>query len=167
MFATEGEFRIITFSAFRTTAYKLKCGLSQASRRISKYRGDRDDRSDDWGSGSKRRQYDRQILGRIRIILLARDAGFTVSETRTFLGGFPLGATPATRWRAMAKQKLSELDALMARARRLRTIGRCQEALAHDSGSDKIERIEGSAPAPAHKTIASPYGTLGAICSIT
>jgi MerR family transcriptional regulator, redox-sensitive transcriptional activator SoxR len=31
----------------------------------------------------KRRQYDRQILGRIRIILLARDAGFSVRETRT------------------------------------------------------------------------------------
>jgi MerR family transcriptional regulator, redox-sensitive transcriptional activator SoxR len=71
---------------------------------------------------SKRRQYDRQILGRIRIILLARDAGFTVSETRTFLGGFPLGATPATRWRAMAKQKLSELDALMARAAEMKSI---------------------------------------------
>jgi MerR family redox-sensitive transcriptional activator SoxR len=31
----------------------------------------------------KRRQYDPQILGRIRIILLARDAGFSVRETRT------------------------------------------------------------------------------------
>jgi MerR family transcriptional regulator, redox-sensitive transcriptional activator SoxR len=71
---------------------------------------------------SKRRQYDRQILGRIRIILLARDAGFTVSETRTFLSGFPLTATPATRWRAMATRKLAELDALIARVADMKSI---------------------------------------------
>jgi MerR family redox-sensitive transcriptional activator SoxR len=71
---------------------------------------------------SKRRQYDRQMLGRIRIILLARDAGFTVSETRTFLSGFPLGATPAARWRAMATQKLAELDALIARVTDMKSI---------------------------------------------
>jgi MerR family transcriptional regulator, redox-sensitive transcriptional activator SoxR len=71
---------------------------------------------------SKRRQYDKQILGRIRIILLARDAGFTVSETRTFLSGFPLGATPAARWRVMAKQKLAELDALIARVVDMKSI---------------------------------------------
>src|ERR1700684_744808 len=64
---------------------------------------------------SKQRRYDQQILGRIRIILLARNAGFAVTETRTFLSGFPLGTTPAARWRAMAKEKLAELDALMAR----------------------------------------------------
>jgi len=71
---------------------------------------------------SKRRQYDRQILGRIRIILLARAAGFTVSETRVFLSGFPLGAPPAARWRAMAKQKLAELDALTARVSQMKSI---------------------------------------------
>src|ERR1700683_5031024 len=61
---------------------------------------------------SKRRQYDPGILGRIRIILLARDAGFSISETRTFLNGFPVGTRPALRWRAMAKSKLAELDEL-------------------------------------------------------
>jgi MerR family transcriptional regulator, redox-sensitive transcriptional activator SoxR len=71
---------------------------------------------------SKQRRYDQQILGRIRIILLARDAGFTVSETRTFLSGFPLGTTPAARWRAMAKAKLAELDALMARVSDMKSI---------------------------------------------
>jgi DNA-binding transcriptional MerR regulator len=71
---------------------------------------------------SRRRLYDQQILGRIRIILLARDAGFTVRETRAFLSGFPLGATPATRWRAMAVQKLAELDALIARVTNMKSI---------------------------------------------
>lgn len=71
---------------------------------------------------STRRRYDPQILGRIRIILLARAAGFSVRETRTFLSGFPLGVTPAARWGAMAKRKLAELDALMARVAQMKSI---------------------------------------------
>jgi MerR family transcriptional regulator, redox-sensitive transcriptional activator SoxR len=71
---------------------------------------------------SKRRQYDHQVLGRIRIILLAREAGFSVSETRTFLNGFPAGTTPALRWREMAMRKISELDALMARVAQMKLI---------------------------------------------
>jgi MerR family redox-sensitive transcriptional activator SoxR len=71
---------------------------------------------------SKRRVYDPQILGRIRIILLARQAGFSVRETQTFLSGFPLGATPAARWQSMAKQKLVELDALMKRVAEMKSL---------------------------------------------
>lgn len=71
---------------------------------------------------SKRRQYDPGVLGRIRIILLARDAGFSISETRTFLNGFPVGTRPALRWRAMAKRKLGELDELTTRISQMRSI---------------------------------------------
>jgi hypothetical protein len=45
-----------------------------------------------------------------------------VSETRTFLNGFDLGATPAARWRAMARQKLAQLDALIARVADMKAI---------------------------------------------
>jgi MerR family redox-sensitive transcriptional activator SoxR len=61
----------------------------------------------------KRRLYDPRTLGRIRIVLLARDAGFSVRETREFLHGFPPGTTPASRWREMATRKIAELDRLM------------------------------------------------------
>jgi MerR family redox-sensitive transcriptional activator SoxR len=71
---------------------------------------------------SNRRQYDRAVLGRIRIILLARDAGFSISETRTFLNGFPTGTKPALRWRAMAKRKIAELDELATRLSQMRSI---------------------------------------------
>jgi DNA-binding transcriptional MerR regulator len=71
---------------------------------------------------SRRRQYDQQTLGRIRIILLARDAGFSVSETRTFLNGFPIGTTPAFRWREMATRKIAELDELMTRVAKMKSI---------------------------------------------
>jgi DNA-binding transcriptional MerR regulator len=71
---------------------------------------------------SNRRQYDKGVLGRIRIILLARDAGFSISEMRTFLNGFPVGTRPALRWRAMAKRKIAELDELTTRLSKMRSI---------------------------------------------
>jgi DNA-binding transcriptional MerR regulator len=70
----------------------------------------------------KRRQYDHQVLGRIRIIALARDAGFSVRETRTFLHGFPSGTTPALRWQEMSRRKIAELDDLMARLAHMKAI---------------------------------------------
>ena len=71
---------------------------------------------------SNRRQYDPGVLGRIRIILLARDAGFSISETRTFLNGFAVGTRPAARWRTMAKRKLAELEELTARLEQMRSV---------------------------------------------
>jgi MerR family redox-sensitive transcriptional activator SoxR len=71
---------------------------------------------------SKRRQYDSNILGRIRIILLARDAGFSVRETRMFLSGFPATTMPALRWREMAKRKIAELDELLTRVAQMKLI---------------------------------------------
>lgn len=71
---------------------------------------------------SKRRIYDSKVLGRIRVILLALDAGFTVKETKTFLSGYPVTATPAERWRALAAKKLAELDAQMTRLAQMKSI---------------------------------------------
>jgi MerR family redox-sensitive transcriptional activator SoxR len=62
-----------------------------------------------------RRLYDPGSIGRIRIVLLARDAGFSISETKAFVQGFPPGTTPASRWREMAKRKVAEVDNLMGR----------------------------------------------------
>lgn len=70
----------------------------------------------------RQRHYDHQVLGRIRIIALARDAGFSVGETRTFLNGFPNGTTPALRWREMSRRKIAELDDLMARLAHMKSI---------------------------------------------
>ena len=71
---------------------------------------------------SKRRIYDSKVLGRIRVILLALDAGFTVKETKTFLSGYPVTTTPAERWRALAAKKLTELDAQMTRLAQMKSI---------------------------------------------
>jgi MerR family transcriptional regulator, redox-sensitive transcriptional activator SoxR len=71
---------------------------------------------------SKRRMYDSKVLGRIRIILLALDAGFTVKETRTFLSGYPLTTAPAERWRALAAKKIVELDTQITRLAQMKSI---------------------------------------------
>jgi MerR family redox-sensitive transcriptional activator SoxR len=71
---------------------------------------------------SGRRRYGRQVLGRIRIILLARGAGFTIEETRIFLEVQTPGATPAARWRLMAKKKIAELDVIMARVAQMKVM---------------------------------------------
>jgi MerR family transcriptional regulator, redox-sensitive transcriptional activator SoxR len=71
---------------------------------------------------SKRRMYDPQVIGRIRIVQLARSAGFSISETRTFVGKYPGGSIPSTRWRAMADRKMQEIDALIAKATQMKTL---------------------------------------------
>jgi MerR family redox-sensitive transcriptional activator SoxR len=71
---------------------------------------------------SKQRCYDESILGRISLIRLALEAGFTVAETRTFLSGFSADTPPAKRWRALAERKLQELDTLMKRVERMKQL---------------------------------------------
>jgi MerR family redox-sensitive transcriptional activator SoxR len=71
---------------------------------------------------SKQRRYDRAVFGRIRIIKLALEAGFTIAETRVFLSGFSPGTTPAARWRTLAARKLEEVNALMLRAQQMRSL---------------------------------------------
>src|SRR5215469_11462904 len=59
---------------------------------------------------SRQRRYDESVFGRIELIRLALDAGFTIRETRTFLSGFAADTPPAARWRALAVRKLPELE---------------------------------------------------------
>jgi MerR family redox-sensitive transcriptional activator SoxR len=74
------------------------------------------------GRRSGQRRYGADSAARLRIIQLARDAGFTIAETRTFLAGFSPATTPATRWRALAERKLAELEAQSQRIARMRKL---------------------------------------------
>jgi DNA-binding transcriptional MerR regulator len=97
---------------------------------------------------SMRRVYESKILGRVRIILLARDAGFTVKETKTFLSGYPMNITPAERWRALAERKRVELDAQMARLTEMKSIlndnfrCRCQSLDDCEKGLSRMSRLK-------------------------
>lgn len=62
------------------------------------------------------RRYETDVLDRLAVIRFAQQAGFTVAEIRRLLTGFD----PATRWHALAERKLTELDALIARAQAMK-----------------------------------------------
>jgi DNA-binding transcriptional MerR regulator len=68
------------------------------------------------------RRYGPEAAARLKIIRLAREAGFSIAETRTFLSGFTTTTPPAARWRALAQRKLSELDAQAERLARMRNL---------------------------------------------
>jgi len=71
---------------------------------------------------SRQRRYDDQAIGRLRLLQVARDAGFSIAETRTFVTGFPSTTPPAVRWRTLAERKLSEIDTQMKRLRRMKAL---------------------------------------------
>jgi MerR family redox-sensitive transcriptional activator SoxR len=72
-------------------------------------------------AGGKRR-YDAGVLQRLRVIEVAKQAGFSLREIRRLLYGFDRGATPSERWRALAEDKLRDVDALLARAEGMRAL---------------------------------------------
>ena len=58
-----------------------------------------------------------RLLGTVRF---AQEAGFSVAEIRTLFHGFGADVPPSARWRQLADRKLAELDAIVARAERMR-----------------------------------------------
>lgn len=69
-----------------------------------------------------RRRYDPEVLGRLRAIRVAQDAGFTLAEIRTLLGGFEPDTPLSARWRELATRKLEEIDAMIERAQGMRRL---------------------------------------------
>ena len=67
-----------------------------------------------------RRRYDgellREVLNRLAVVRVAKQAGFTISEIRTLLDGFSEDTPPSERWRILAQDKLPEVEALVERA---------------------------------------------------
>ena len=67
-----------------------------------------------------RRRYDgellREVLNRLAVVRIAKQAGFTISEIRTLLDGFSEDTAPSERWRILAQDKLPEVEALVERA---------------------------------------------------
>ncbi len=73
-----------------------------------------------------RRHYDgdvlRGVLDRLAVVSIAQQAGFTVAEIRTLLHGFSDDAPPSERWRIMAREKLTEIEALIDRAQSMKRV---------------------------------------------
>ena len=84
---------------------------------------------------SGRRRYDEDVLEWLSLIALAREAGFTIAEIRQLVTDFAPGTRPAARWQVLATRKLAEIDAMVARAERMRAVLR----VALDCGCFRLE----------------------------
>jgi MerR family redox-sensitive transcriptional activator SoxR len=75
-------------------------------------------------SGGQRR-YDHRILRRLAVLVRAKNCGFTLDEVRQL---FSEPGSPSERWQQAAKTKIVELDALLDRIRRMKSliVRRCQ-----------------------------------------
>ena len=71
---------------------------------------------------SGKRLYEASVLEWLSLIALAREAGFTMAEIKRLVTGFTPGTMPAARWRELATRKLSEIDAIVVRAERMRAV---------------------------------------------
>ena len=71
---------------------------------------------------SGRRRYDADVLERLAVIQLAQEAGFSVAEIKRLFFDFDAGTPASERWQALARQKLVEVEALIARAQGMKRL---------------------------------------------
>src|SRR5258707_15474887 len=69
---------------------------------------------------SRQRRYGPEVIGRLRLLRVAREAGFTIAETRTFVAGFSAATPPAARLETLAPRKLGGSGAQNRRLRRVK-----------------------------------------------
>jgi MerR family redox-sensitive transcriptional activator SoxR len=69
---------------------------------------------------SGQRRYTDEVIERLRIIDVAKQAGFSLAEVGTLLHSIDEGAPAHQQLQALAARKLPEVDALIARAQAMR-----------------------------------------------
>ena len=67
-----------------------------------------------------RRVYSEGVLHQLVIIEFAKETGFTLSETKLLLHGFPENTPASARWKKMAREKIHELDVALAKTKAMR-----------------------------------------------
>jgi MerR family transcriptional regulator, redox-sensitive transcriptional activator SoxR len=71
---------------------------------------------------SGRRMYESSALDSLKLIQLAKSAGFSMAEIRRLLHGFDRMTPASVRWQAMATRKLEDVTALIERAEQMRDL---------------------------------------------
>lgn len=69
---------------------------------------------------SGQRRYGEEVIQRLGVITVAKEAGFSLDEIRTLLDSADRGEPAHRGLRALAERKLPEVDALIARAQAVR-----------------------------------------------
>jgi MerR family redox-sensitive transcriptional activator SoxR len=65
------------------------------------------------------RRYDSRVLSRLAVLARAKNCGFSLDEVRQL---FSEPGSPSEHWRQAAKTKIVELDALLDRIRRMKSL---------------------------------------------
>ena len=71
------------------------------------------------------RHYSPDALDRVLLVRFAGEMGFSLPEIKLFLNGLSASAPVGPRWKKLAKKKLSEVEAGIARSLRLKTLLQC------------------------------------------
>ncbi len=69
-----------------------------------------------------RRRYNEDVLRRISFIQVAQAAGLTIAEIQTLMNELDSDMALSERWHTLARQKLTEVDALMHRVQGMKMI---------------------------------------------
>lgn len=98
---------VARLAGVRTSAirYYESVGLLDPARRVSGWR-----------------LYEADALDTLRLIQLAKGAGFTMGEIRRLLHGFERSTPASARWQSMAERKLREVRALADQAQRMQLV---------------------------------------------
>ncbi|MEO8609980.1 MAG: MerR family transcriptional regulator [Chloroflexota bacterium] len=87
----------------------------------------------------KHRRFDPSVLHWLTLIDFAQKAGLTLAEIQRLFHGFEPETSPAERWQVVAEQKLPQIDALIARAQKMKRLleqtQQCQCARLEDCAS--------------------------------
>ena len=68
------------------------------------------------------RRYEPGIFNSLAVIDVARQAGFRVEEMRHLFHGFGKGIPAFHRWQLLAQRKITEMDDLIARAKKMKLL---------------------------------------------
>jgi MerR family redox-sensitive transcriptional activator SoxR len=69
-----------------------------------------------------RRRYGPAVVQRLRVLEVAKQAGFSLAQIKHLLGGFDRTVPPSQRWQTLTRDKLDEIEQLIARAEAMRAL---------------------------------------------
>jgi len=68
------------------------------------------------------RRYEAGVLNFLEVIDVAKRAGFRIDEIRHLFHGFGKGTPALRRWQSLAQRKITEMDDLIARAKKMKRL---------------------------------------------
>src|SRR5260370_26911789 len=68
------------------------------------------------------RRYETNVLTYLAVIDVAKRAGFRMDEIRHLFHGFGKGTPAFRRWQLLAQRKITEMDGLIARAKKMKRL---------------------------------------------